>query len=163
MVAAMLRSGRRLSPRRPRAKPVEEVLQHRRLLRREVAGRLLAQHVEQVDMQAGHLEVLVGGSVRKLRVAEVDRHRLGEQRHQVVEARRTETRRGAGDLQTRRGVGFPAGRGGGLRGGRLGGRRWGRRRRWTRRLLLVEEAELVTQRAVGREDPLVGDLDVLAH
>src|SRR5262249_24813209 len=65
---------------------VEEVLQEGRFLRRQVARGLLAQDVQQVDVEAGHLEVLGRLAIRQLHVAQVERDRLGQERGKIVEA-----------------------------------------------------------------------------
>src|SRR4029078_8200523 len=69
---------------------VEHALEHRRLLRADVARRLLAQHVEQVDVRARHLEVLGALAVGQRDVAQVEAHRLGDDGDEVVEGARAE-------------------------------------------------------------------------
>src|SRR6185369_2953315 len=147
--------------------PVQQILQERVLLGGEIAGRLLPQDVEQVDVQAGHLQVLRRLPVRQLDVAEIDGDRLGEHRHEVVE-RRTEPGRRPRHLQRR----LPAvqvvrlvhlvhlGQEGG-RIPRRGGARRSRRGLRAGGRFFVQEPVLFPQLAVGQEHPLVGDLDLL--
>ena len=57
------------------------VLQECALLSRQISRRLLPQDVQQVDMQAGHLEIGRHLPVGEPGVAEIDRHRLGHHGH----------------------------------------------------------------------------------
>jgi hypothetical protein len=67
--------------------PVEQIFEDSLLLGREISGRALAQHVEQVDVQAGRVQVFHRLPVGQGRVSEVEGDRFGENADEIEKGR----------------------------------------------------------------------------